>query len=74
MPAEGVVCEVKLRSAQPQHAARVVPLDGGRAEVELAAPAEAIAPGQACVMYDGDRVLGGGWIERADDGSARTKA
>ena len=24
----------------------------------------AVTPGQACVMYDGDRVLGGGWIER----------
>jgi tRNA-specific 2-thiouridylase len=23
-----------------------------------------VAPGQACVVYDGDRVLGGGWIRR----------
>ena len=27
------------------------------------APKHAIAPGQAAVCYDGDRVLGGGWIE-----------
>ena len=26
---------------------------------------EAIAPGQACVFYDGSRVLGGGWIKAA---------
>jgi tRNA-specific 2-thiouridylase len=32
--------------------------------VELSQPEEAIAPGQACVLYDGDRVLGGGWIAR----------
>jgi tRNA-specific 2-thiouridylase len=24
------------------------------------------APGQACVFYDGSRVLGGGFIRRAD--------
>ena len=34
----------------------------GRAEVVLAVPGNAVAPGQACVFYDGDRVLGGGWI------------
>jgi tRNA-specific 2-thiouridylase len=37
--------------------------DGG-AVVELDQPEEAVAPGQACVVYDGDRVLGGGWITR----------
>jgi hypothetical protein len=29
------------------------------------APARAVAPGQAAVIYDGDLVVGGGWIERA---------
>lgn len=66
MPGEGVACSVKLRSAQPPANARVVPLPGKRARVELALPAEAVAPGQACVIYDGSRVLGGGWIERHD--------
>jgi tRNA-specific 2-thiouridylase len=55
-------CQVKVRSMRPPVAARVVPLEGGAARVELAAPEEAIAPGQACVFYDGARVLGGGWI------------
>jgi tRNA-specific 2-thiouridylase len=42
----------------------VTPLAGAAARVALAAPEEAIAPGQACVFYEaaGSRVLGGGWI------------
>ena len=34
-------------------------------EVHFQAPARAIAPGQAVVLYSGDEVLGGGWIDRA---------
>jgi tRNA-specific 2-thiouridylase len=40
----------------------------GRFEVAFDAPVEAVAPGQAAVVYDesdADLVLGGGWIERA---------
>ena len=64
MPEGGIACQVRLRSSQPPSPARVTPAGQGRARVRLAAPAEAIAPGQACVIYDGDRLLGGGWIER----------
>jgi tRNA-specific 2-thiouridylase len=35
----------------------------GRAELEFDAPQTAITPGQAVVFYDGDEVLGGGWID-----------
>ena len=38
----------------------------GCGTVRLEAPEPGIAPGQACVMYEGDRVLGGGWIARAE--------
>jgi tRNA-specific 2-thiouridylase len=55
----------KLRSAQPPVAAT---LHRGstpeRGELVLDEPAGAVAPGQAAVLYDGDRVLGGGWIRR----------
>ena len=33
--------------------------------VTLERPERAVAPGQACVFYDGERLLGGGWIQRA---------
>jgi len=52
----------KLRSAAQPVPATFFPHPDGRGEVRLAEPYEGIAPGQACVMYDGDRVLGGGWI------------
>jgi tRNA-specific 2-thiouridylase len=65
---------VKLRSAQPPVAATVM-LDGsGGASVEPDVPAEGVAPGQACVFYDGDRVLGGGWIRRPGAPAARAVA
>ncbi len=55
---------VKLRSAQPPVAGSLVSLPQGQAMVQLDAPYLGIAPGQACVFYDGTRVLGGGWIAR----------
>ncbi len=61
---------VKLRSAQPPLPATLF-LDGdGGGDVRLDTPALGVAPGQACVCYDGSRVLGGGWILRAADRSA----
>jgi len=53
---------VKLRSSQPPLPARLHCRAGG-AEVILAEP-DIAAPGQACVVYRGERVLGGGFIDR----------
>ncbi len=65
--AAGVGLAAKLRSAQPPMPATLYPGTGpGEAELVLAAPAYAVAPGQAAVLYDGERVLGGGWIKRRD--------
>ncbi len=54
---------VKMRSMQSPMLASITPMDQ-HARVVLHTPYEGIAPGQACVMYVGDRVLGGGWISR----------
>ncbi len=55
-------CFAKLRARETPQPAEIVPGEDG-AEVWLDAPALA-APGQACVLYDGGRVLGGGFIAR----------
>jgi tRNA-specific 2-thiouridylase len=61
-------CAVKVRSMRPPVPARVTPLPERAALVEFAVPEESVAPGQACVFYEraGSRVLGGGWIARAN--------
>ena len=44
-------------------AAEIVRIDGDEIELALDAPLSAITPGQSMVLYDGERVLGGGFIE-----------
>ncbi|MBN66250.1 MAG: tRNA 2-thiouridine(34) synthase MnmA [Rickettsiales bacterium] len=53
--------QVKVRSSQNPLPADVS-ISGDGADITLLQVYEGIAPGQACVVYDGDRVLGGGWI------------
>jgi len=62
-PAEPLHCQVKIRYRSRPVDAAVEPLPDGRFHVTFAEPHHGIAPGQAAVCYDGDRVLGGGWIE-----------
>ena len=64
IPEDGLAVEVKLRSASPAAAARVFATDNG-AVLRLDEPQHGISPGQAGVLYAGDRVLGGGWIQDA---------
>jgi tRNA-specific 2-thiouridylase len=62
---EGMRVVAKLRSAQPPVPATLfADPRTGEAELVLDAPAGAVAPGQAAVLYDGERMLGGGWIRR----------
>jgi tRNA-specific 2-thiouridylase len=62
-PPDGLRCTVKLRAREAPHGATVLAAPDGGAAVRLDSPALP-APGQACVFYAGDRVLGGGFICR----------
>jgi tRNA-specific 2-thiouridylase len=64
LPAE-VEAQVQIRSGHRGAAARLRGAGGGRFEVEFDLPVQAVAPGQAAVAYEGEVLLGGGWIERA---------
>jgi tRNA-specific 2-thiouridylase len=57
----GRAVQVKLRSTQEPAPARLFATGEG-VEVRLDQPQYGISPGQAAVLYDGTRVLGGGWI------------
>ena len=53
---------VKIRYNHPGTAATIVLSEDNRARICLHEPQRAVTPGQAAVIYDGDVVLGGGWI------------
>ncbi len=59
-PFEGLA---QIRYNSPAAAAIITPLPGGRLRVEFSEPRHGVAPGQAVVCFEGDRVLGGGWID-----------
>jgi tRNA-specific 2-thiouridylase len=59
---DGTSVLVKVRSTQEPIKATVFGAQKGWAEVHLDNSEGGVSPGQACVMYDGDRLLGGGWI------------
>lgn len=54
---------VRIRYRHQAVEARVSPLDNMCAEVVFKMPQPAVSPGQGAVFYQGDEVLGGGWIE-----------
>ncbi len=56
---------VKIRYRSPRVPATLELLDDGRVRVRFAQPQRAVTPGQIAVFYEGERVLGGGVIERA---------
>jgi tRNA-specific 2-thiouridylase len=64
-PPDSLHCTAKIRYRHAGSAAVVRAVSESGAEVTFDEPQTAITPGQAVVFYDGSRVLGGGWIEKA---------
>jgi tRNA-specific 2-thiouridylase len=65
-PVGSVRACARIRYRAPEAMATITPLGGGCVSVEFDEPQQAITPGQAVVFYDGDAVVGGGWIERSE--------
>lgn len=64
-PAEPVRAEVRIRNRHQPALATIYPkADPREAEVEFDVPQRAVTPGQGAVFYQGELVVGGGWIER----------
>jgi len=61
-------------SAKVRSMARLVPVALERGDLHFEAPEYGVAPGQAAVIYEGSRVLGGGWIEETFPFRAATLA
>lgn len=63
-PPESIEAMVKIRYNHTGAPATIRPASDGTARIHLHVPQRAITPGQACVVYQDDLVLGGGWIAR----------
>ncbi len=60
--------EARIRYNHPGVEAIVDPMGEDRVVVRFKTPQKAVTPGQAVVFYQGDLVVGGGWIEREGSG------
>jgi tRNA-specific 2-thiouridylase len=63
---ETIDCEAQVRYRHDPVKCRLRKLDGDCVRVEFADPVRAVAPGQAVAFFEGERVLGRGWIDAAD--------
>lgn len=68
-PASPQRASVKIRYRHDEGVGSVTALPNHRVRITFDTPQRAITPGQAVVFYDGDDVLGGGWISK--DGRSR---
>ena len=62
-PSAWLPITAQIRHRHAAAPARVRATDEGRVELEFDTPQTAVTPGQAVVFYNGDEVLGGGWID-----------
>jgi tRNA-uridine 2-sulfurtransferase len=62
-PSDWRAVTAQIRHRHRPTPGRVRALPDSRAEFESDAPLSAVTPGQAAVFFDGDLVVGGGWID-----------
>ncbi len=62
-PTVPIALNVRVRYRHNAVAATLTPLGGDRAEISFEIPEPAVTPGQGAAFYQGEEVLGGGWIE-----------
>jgi tRNA-specific 2-thiouridylase len=62
-PTAPIRAHARIRYRHKEAPATITTLGDDRVNVAFDEPQSAIAPGQAVVFYDGDSVLGGGWID-----------
>lgn len=63
-PTSTIRSNVRVRYRHTEAPASITPLPDARARIVFDEPQRAITAGQATVFYDGDEVVGGGWISR----------
>ncbi len=67
---QGRAVMARIRNTADPVPGRLFPAPNGMASMRFDTPEFGVSPGQACVFYDGDRVLGGGWIVEAESAVA----
>ncbi|RJQ66049.1 MAG: tRNA 2-thiouridine(34) synthase MnmA, partial [Desulfobacteraceae bacterium] len=62
-PKEAISVMTRVRYRHKAVASTLIPLGIDQAEIRFNTPESAVTPGQGAVFYQGDEVIGGGWIE-----------
>ncbi len=65
-----VECSIQVRYRQEAIPVTIEAIGGNLVRAVFQNPIRAVTPGQAAVFYEGDRVLGGGWIESSLQGDS----
>jgi tRNA-specific 2-thiouridylase len=66
--AEPLRVRARIRSRHAAAPSTITPMEDGSVQVLFDSPQPAISPGQACVFYQDEKVVGGGWIGRFSEG------